>query len=938
MNDQSRRNFRPVLLCSCAGFSLLLSSPAWAGEDVLYGAEPHWVEQVSLSQIELGEGPSSLVFDWQQRLDDGVVTEYEDAVVRIDNPEMLMEQGTIALAWLPDKGDLTVHRVEILRGDETIDVIEGGSHFEVIRRERGLEQRLLDGELTATLAVPGLMVGDILRVTHSTTLDDQALGEEMQATQYLWPEPWQVGFSRAIVSWPEDEDVYWRAENTAGVAEPKIQDGFYTLSVSLPIAKMPEMPADAPSRFNRTPVLRVGTFANWQELSRVFAPHYIEAADVAADSVIAVEADQIMQATKDPLTRAAMATRLVQDDISYLLNGLDGGNYMPQSAEETWAKRYGDCKAKSVLLYSLLTQMGIDAVPVLVATQGGDAIPELLPIPANFDHMIVRATIDGTDYWLDGTSTATRLTNIAEVPPFFHALPLTTEGADLVAMTQREQPWPDMVMSITTDYSAGVDFPTPFDMTMTFYGAKGAGIRTMADQADEDSLKQVARSFASSVGAGAAISNVEVSYDDDKAMGEMRFSGVMPSEFEWSNGRLRFASDESQDFQFNPDRARPRWRDIPVQTSGPRRNRIKAVVILPKGEGEFSVTGQETIDDGFANTRLVGSWKMDDGRIVSNIDVIETLGEIAPQDIGKAKRAARRLNAMEAEVIAPEDVTWRWERDAADIEKRTLPIRAAYDAAVAFSAKDDYSALAQRANFLTQIYDWDGALRDLDTLLEKQTSADVLVWRSSLLSSMDRSEEAITDARRAYELDPNAGNAFFLAELLAYEGEKDEALALLENFPVSDEDVGSYASTYATVAGLAGRIDAALDLLDDEVADQPLNASILNADCWFRGLFNIGIDQAMQTCTKAIERATNSAPMLDSRAMVSYRMGDYEAALKDLDSALELVPGLSASLYLRGIVRLEKGDQGGREDITRALRMSPGLAERYAKHGVAPKE
>jgi len=57
-----------------------------------------------------------------------------------------------------------------------------------------------------------------------------------------------------------------------------------------------------------------------------------------------------------------------------------------------------------------------------------------------------------------------------------------------------------------------------------------------------------------------------------------------------------------------------------------------------------------------------------------------------------------------------------------------------------------------------------------------------------------------------------------------------------------------------------------------------------------------------------------------------------------VDSALELAPGLSASLYLRGIVRLEKGDKAGRTDVQRALRMAPELAARYAMHGVVPKD
>ena len=47
-------------------------------------------------------------------------------------------------------------------------------------------------------------------------------------------------------------------------------------------------------------------------------------------------------------------------------------------------------------------------------------------------------------------------------------------------------------------------------------------------------------------------------------------------------------------------------------------------------------------------------------------------------------------------------------------------------------------------------------------------------------------------------------------------------------------------------------------------------------------------------------------------------------------------PGIPASRYMRGVTRLKKGDKGGREDIETALRMSPSIAEFYARHGVSP--
>ena len=399
--------------------SLVLATPALAGETVLYEDTPEWVSVSEIDPAKISEGPPELVSDFQHRISDGVVFSYTDSAVRIDNPQELMNRGTLQLEWLPDKGDLTIHKLQIIRGEETIDLVADGNEFEVIRRERGLEQRLLDGVLTATMAVPGLQVGDILRVSHTIAIDDQALGDEVQVTQYIPSEPWQVAQGKTIVSWPADEDVLWEAGPQIDLGAPEERDGFKYLAIDFPVEKAEDMPYDAPSRYRRARFLRVGSFDSWEELSRVMAPHFETAAEIKRGGDLYDEAARIMQKTSDPFERMVLATRLVQDDVSYLLNGLDGGNYLPQTAEDTWEKRYGDCKAKSVLLLALLREMGIESETVLVASRGGDAVSEMIPLPASFDHMIVRAEIDGTTYWIDGTTTGTRATNIADVPPFF---------------------------------------------------------------------------------------------------------------------------------------------------------------------------------------------------------------------------------------------------------------------------------------------------------------------------------------------------------------------------------------------------------------------------------------------------------------------------------------------------------------------------------------
>ena len=926
--------FRIALLCG----AVLVPGTAAAGDSVLTGAAPAWVAEASLDAVDIKTAPMQLIADYQHRLEDGVVRSYYDTAVRIDNSQSLMNQNTVSIGWLPDKGDLTVHRLEIYRDGETIDLLGGDAKFDVIRREQGLEARLLDGELTATMAIPGLRVGDVLRTAYTVSIDDQALGDEVQVLQFLGSEPWRVGMGRAVVSWPEDEEIYWKAEDQAALAEPTLREGYRYLEVELPLAEARPMPLDAPARYHRPAVLRVGSFTDWNELSRVMAPHYLAAAEVPADSAVARQAEEIMRKASAPLERAALATRLVQDEVSYLLDGLDGGNYLPQEAAFTWDKRYGDCKAKSVLLLALLKRMGIEAEAVLVATRGGDALPELLPVPGDFDHVIVRARIDGVDYWLDGTSTATRLANIGNVPPFHYALPLRTEGADLAAMNQRDKTEPDMKMMAQADHSAGIDMPQLFTMTMEVSGAAGAMIEAVADADDPEMRRRMASTFGERSGIeGGVLTSLDFSYDKENAIGRVTFSGISPPEFAWEEGKFVATVEAGiEDVAFNPDRARAEWRNLPVATPGPSYVKVDASIRLPDGGKGFSLEGPERNEFGFANTRIATTTSLEDGQVHSGFEVWQSLGELAPNEVAEAKRQARRIQSNAPRLVAPADARWRWDLDEKERDARTAPILAAFDRAIAFARDDDYGPLIQKALFLQHVFEYEAALEVYDELIEESPSAWAYLQRSSVLLAMDRGADAIDDLQASYDLEPYNSTAFSLAKELAYAGRTDQALELLEALPVGEDETIAYADARATVAALIGDTGGALSMLEDEVAIKPENSEVLNAECWFRGLFNVALETAINGCTRAVERADQPIAALDSRAMVSFRLGNYDAAIADLNTVLRLAPAIPDSRYLRGIVRLKKGDEAGRADIETALRMAPRLASFYARHGVAP--
>jgi tetratricopeptide (TPR) repeat protein len=928
-----------ALLCGAA--LACVPGTAMAGDKVLTGEAPAWVSPASLEGVDVKRGPAELIADYQHRVDHGAVLSYYDSAVRIDNSQTLMDQNTVSIGWLPDKGDLTIHRLEIYRNGTTIDLVDDGSEFSVIRREQGLEARLLDGELTATLSIPGLQVGDILRTTYTVSIDDQALGEEAQVLQFLGSKPWRVGMGRAIVSWPDSEQMYWRAERDAVPAEAELRDGYRYLTVDLPLAEPDEMPQDAPSRYQRPTVLRVGSFADWNELSRVMAPHFSAAAEVKAGSAVAAEAKAIMEQTSNPLERAALATRLVQDKVSYLLNGLDGGNYLPQAAAFTWDKRYGDCKAKSVLLLALLQQMGIDAEPVLVTSRGGDALPELLPIPGDFDHVIVHASIGGEDYWLDGTSSGTRLANVGSVPPFFYALPLRAGGADLVPMTQRERAAPDMRMSVMVDHSAGIDLPQLFSVTVEVSGPAGAMVEAMSDANDPEQRRRLASAFAEGNGfEGGLLTSIDFSYDKERALGKMVIDGVGPPGFKWEDGKLivdggGIASGPTE-FGFTPNRSKPQWRAIPVLTPGPSYVQTDVSIILPDGGEGFSLSGPTTIEDGFANTSLVIDTSMSGDRLRTRSEIRQRLGEVAPGEISEARRRAQRIEARMPELTTPADVRWRWDLDDAELRTRAAPILAAFDAAAGLAMDDDYGPLMQKAIFLQNIYDHRDALAAYDELIGKSPSAWAHLQRATVLLALDRRSDAIADLQASYDYEPYNSTAFTLAKEMAYAGNAQEALELLDGLPIGEDEKIAYTDARATVTALLGDTSSGLSLLADEVAGKPENSSVLNADCWFRGLFNVALDTAMGSCTRAVERAEEPMAALDSRAMVQFRLGNYDAAIADLDAVLRLAPAVADSRYLRGVVRLRRGDGGGRDDIETALRMAPNLAGFYARHGVSP--
>jgi hypothetical protein len=434
------------------------------------GPAPNWVAQPELMAVP--PNAAGAVFMRRQHtevhLDDKGQLLYNGYRIRILHPNAL-QLGNLSIAWNPAAGAPVVHGINIYRGGEMIDVLQKAS-FEILRREDQLEAASLDGILTAVLRIPDLRVGDELEFAATIRSSDPTLGKRDAGLLALAPEPAPGRFHMRL-SWEEGHKPAVKASpDMAAVAQQGAQAIEYRFDN--PPAVTP--PKDAPPRYLWQRVVEYSSFADWAGISRHFAPLFARASRLGAGSPLKREAARIAAAHAKPLDRAGAALKLVQQDIRYVYVGLNGGNLTPATAEETWQRRYGDCKGKTALLLALLGELGIEAQAVLVNNSGGDdGLDERLPSPRMFDHVLVRIRVNGRNFWLDGTLPAVVAPATEPVMPYQWVLPLTEQGNSLEHRGWTPARLPDQISLFEIDARAGFEQPARITSTTIKRGIEG---------------------------------------------------------------------------------------------------------------------------------------------------------------------------------------------------------------------------------------------------------------------------------------------------------------------------------------------------------------------------------------------------------------------------------------------------------------------------------
>ncbi len=582
----ARRAFGPISALVVFHSAFAVAAPA---NTVIYAAPASWVASppaptTAPTQVE---APLRFIYsDEQVRLGPAGEETYSAFRVRLLKPEAL-PIGNISIEWSPSSGSATVHFLRIFRDGTVIDVLKD-QKFAVIQREGGLEKSMLDGQLTATLQVPGLRVGDELEFASTVVQRDPTVGDHGFGITQL-PIQGLPGAFRFRLLWPHGRPLALRATRDLPQAVPRDTDGQVSAVYELHDPGGVIVNDGAPVRYNIRRLIEFSDFATWSDVSQRFAGLFNAAAKLAPGSLVRAEAAKIAAASTNPVERTQAALQLVEDQTRYVYVGLDGGNYRPAAADETWQRRFGDCKGKTVLLLALLRELGIEAEPVLVNLAGGDGSDARLPSPSIFNHVVVRARIGATAYWLDGTRLGDRYLDQLPAPAFRWALPLRARGADLEAVPPKAFDRPQFIGVVDIDASAGIERPATVAVTNVIRQDEAfATDRQLLALSPEDADRAV-RSYWRRQMAWADPDSVTWHYDERTATMVVSMHG---------KGKLDWEGDDIDGHRYDlpgggfypPDlRRRPKEQDAsdPWATEFPRFKCYATTIHLPPADGRW---------------------------------------------------------------------------------------------------------------------------------------------------------------------------------------------------------------------------------------------------------------------------------------------------------------------------------------------------------------
>jgi len=478
---------------------------------------PAWLEKATVKNFDRQSGAPVTCLLKDCRIHVPSRTIYSRKVMRLEGSQAVHQLSRVDIPFDPHIRSLVIHSISIFRNGH-LKNHANLKDIEIIRREQGLESGVVNGEVSALLLLKDVRIGDVLDVEFSTVDEGSLFAHDVSWIQGVhssypvgtWMLVWIDRQDRSLsISGHSDHLEY--SEVTADGEMIRTWHGR-----SIPEHEPEDhLPADV---FPAS-IIQISPFGSWGEI----VTKLMEKWNFSERDRMELEEEllSIKQAAGSDRERAVdLAVAAARDAVRYQNYSPGLLAIVPENVSVIWERRFGDCKEKSLLLTWLLREMGIDAEPVLVATSIGRALPDLLPAPTLFDHVVTRVHLGEKILWIDPTDVyrGGRPSSWTSLP-FHHGLPLTAGSATLVPIPE---PAPSSLLVHETVKGTRGSSATEHTIVFTFRERRADLMRGMLDSQGRAGVRRALKGFMEPTRPGIEIDQDPVCHDD-MIGNEMRF-------------------------------------------------------------------------------------------------------------------------------------------------------------------------------------------------------------------------------------------------------------------------------------------------------------------------------------------------------------------------------------------------------------------------------
>ena len=580
--------------------AVVLTSQAALDNAVRFAPPLDWVErreEPTLVPTPAGDvtyGYDYLMLDRQVNVREQSV--YWRSVYRITSEGALQSGARFTWNFDPAYEQLVLHHLRVIRDGVSQERLSEAL-IKIIQRENDLERHLLNGESTAFALLDDIRVGDVIDSAYTRKGWNPTFGGHYFGNLATgWSVPVRKQYFRLTA--PANHAVLHRAQGETPVALTAGQQGEDRVLTWMSHASHPiEVESELPSWFSAYPYIQFSEFESWAQVVAWAEPLY--AVPEPLPDAIREKAAALTQGLSLDSDKAVAILQFVQQEIRYLGMELGAGSHRPSQPGVVLARRFGDCKDKTLLFCTLMRAAGLTAYPALLNTEYRDKIEDWLPSPQDFDHVIACLPQEGGYAWVDPTLSYQKgKIGMRGFPDYRRALVVRPGVDKLTTVTIPEAARSSAKIAERFDITA-FDQPANFHVTTVYSGRSADSIRRyFAQTTPEQIAKYYVNYYASTYPGLSVVAAPTLVEDSLRNLVTIDESYTVPGLWK-EEGRTQKLKAEFYPKTISDYAVRPKTtvRSMPLAVEHPAHASLTTVVNLPEN---WNVTPYDSITEDHA--------------------------------------------------------------------------------------------------------------------------------------------------------------------------------------------------------------------------------------------------------------------------------------------------------------------------------------------------